>query len=188
MKYLILLMPLISFAQFKLEITNSEGQQMIKECETMEVCNAYVEKFKHKWGRDAGWLRFDCGNATSTRTVQDEIDGDITEYHCPANYSVNTKDISQELQMKKIIGMAAQNIKCGESVKAFIGARNVMTGKNKAQIKSLIKKYTDMNAMLSSGALDTAIEELEKTPADDLITASDKTKILLEIQKCKAVW
>lgn len=188
MKYLLLLLPLISFAKVKLNITNSEGQQMSKEFESLTEANDYIAQFKSKWGRDAGWLRFDCGNSTSTRIVE-ELGENITEYDCPATYTTSITDITTESTFRTLEEMAAKNMSCGKSVKAFIGALNVSKGLTQTQIKQIILTYAEINSYLDGGALDTAITEIALLTADGvLITESDKTNIVSKINSCKVIW
>lgn len=102
MKYLLILLSFNLFAETKVEIINNEGQPMSQDFETELEADAYIEKFKSKWGRDRSWLREDCGNSLGTRTVQDEFTNeDVIEYDCPATYTATKTDITAQVQAKK---------------------------------------------------------------------------------------
>tara|TARA_Y100000296_G_C5180060_1_gene263658 strand:+ start:878 stop:1453 length:576 start_codon:yes stop_codon:yes gene_type:complete len=190
MKYiLLLLLPINLYAVTLLEIINKDGQALSKKFETEEQADAYVIANKHNWGIDAGWYRERCDNYISTRGAMDELDVPVIEYNCPATYSISKSDITQQELFKKIKGLASQNIACGESVKAFVGAINITKGLTNTQISQMIQTYSTVNELLSGGALDTAIETLQAMSADGvLVTETDKALIVAEINKCKAVW
>ena len=102
MKYIILLLfSLNCFAEFKVDITNDEGQKMSKAgFKTIEKANNYISKVKRKWGRDKGWYDVACVAPIETREV--EKDGEmVTEYHCHATFSYEIIDISEEMNAKK---------------------------------------------------------------------------------------
>lgn len=63
MKLLITLLLILTtncFAQFKVEIVNSENQSMSQDCEDEAKCNAYIARVEHKWGKKQRWQKETC--------------------------------------------------------------------------------------------------------------------------------
>ena len=101
---ILLFISINSYAQFKVEIVNKDGQSMSKECEAQEKCDAYIARVEHKWGDKDRWQNKPCDkpeNQIETRSIENELDMPYIEYHCKQNYSVNVKDISVQVEAKK---------------------------------------------------------------------------------------
>lgn len=73
---ILLFISINSYAQFKVEIVNKDGQSMSKECETQEKCDAYIARIEHKWGKKQRWQNKPCDkpeNQIEVRNITEEI-------------------------------------------------------------------------------------------------------------------
>lgn len=188
MKYLILLLiSFNAFAEWRIDIVNYEGQSMSKDGFATEIdADAYIVKFKSKWGKDERWERVTCDGVISTREVEDIIEGTVTEYRCPQTYTVTKTDITAQRAQEAALAIIKANRECGQSTIDFITLRNASKGISTEDVKTIIAAYADINAMLMTGSLTTAIEEITAEPVTALNTQEDKDAILAFVNACKA--
>ena len=182
------MMALESKAAWKVEITNKDDQAMSKEFDTEAEADAYIANMeaKEQWGKDVHEARSCLKGFTTQRDVTEDEETYIL-YMCNKEYSTTKTDITSERLQRDLEKLAAKNIECGRSVKAYIGAVNVSKLLTSAQIKQMLNTYEEVNRMLDGGALDTAIEEMNAlTPDGILISESDRTNIIAKINGCKA--
>jgi len=88
-------------------------------------------------------------------------------------------------QMTGAIAQAKAAMECGKNVKALLMVRNASKGLTTAQIKTMVNTYSEVDALLESGSLNTAKEEINAiSPDGALVTEGDKTALVAEIDKC----
>ncbi len=193
MKYILipLLITLNALAGFKVEIINSEGQEMSQPgFETTQKAQEYIDKFKSKWGRDAGWYKEECTGQTGTREVENDVGQTVTEYNCPATYTAEIKDTSIDDFNKKVQDAIKQSIDCGNKVIAHIGGMNISSGFTKEEIKQVFQIKPNLMSYLSGGSIDNARDEIASIdPAQEpLIDQMYKDSVLAKIDSCKFDW
>lgn len=92
---------------------------------------------------------------------------------------------AQKEAMKSAMDQARKAMDCGKNVKARLIVQNAGKNLSKGQIKTLVKNFSDIDALLESGSLATAQEEIMAAAVDGvLITEEDKTALIAEIGKC----
>lgn len=121
---------------------------------------------------------------------------DQLEVYCtklrPANVAVDEAkkaaydaQKAQEDAFKNAIAAAKKAMQCGQDVKALLVVRNAAKNLNTTQIKQMVATYSEIDALLSSGSLVSAKEEiLAINPDGVLVTADDKTALVAKIDKC----
>ena len=175
-----------AFAEWKVDIINKEGQNLSKDgFASKSEAEAYVETNKKAWGLDKRWTPVFCENNEGFRVVE-EYGVNITQYDCPATYSVSYSDITTQRQQEALAAALDINIKCGADVKKFITLRNLAKGIEANQVTEILDKYRIINELLDSGSLPTAEGVINNEPVTALMTQEDKDAILAKIASCKA--
>jgi uncharacterized protein YjgD (DUF1641 family) len=109
----------------------------------------------------------------------------VTKYYKPENFSLTLKDMTAENNAAALDAAIERKLKCGADSIKYIAKRNVAKGLTTEQIKTMASTYGLINSLLSSGAIDTAIEEIgAMTPDGIIVTPQDKTEILNFINTC----
>jgi len=117
----LLLALLISFnchAEWKVDIVNKHGNVMSQTLDTEAEANEYIAKVKHRWGREDGWYKKQCSDSLETREIEE-----ITEYHCPKNYSAIISDITVEMDAKRAEKQAKKDERA--QIKAILSSLKV---------------------------------------------------------------
>ena len=92
---------------------------------------------------------------------------------------------AQKIAMDNAMAAAKMAMQCGEDVKALLIVRNASKGLLPAQIKQMVSTYSEIDALLSSGSLNTAKAEIEAVTADGtIITNDDKAALVAKINEC----
>lgn len=81
---------------------------------------------------------------------------------------------------------ASKAMECGNSAQRLLLIRNASKTLTTAQIKSLVAATASMKALLDTGSLNSAQEEIAAFTADGvIITEADKTALIQHINGCK---
>jgi hypothetical protein len=87
--------------------------------------------------------------------------------------------------LEAALGQAKKLRECGERVMGLMLVRNQPKGLTTAQVKQLVAGYKDIKALLESGSLVSAKEEILAVNADGvLVTEADKAALAAEVDKC----
>jgi hypothetical protein len=88
-------------------------------------------------------------------------------------------------QLEGALAMAKKLRECGERVMGLMLVRNQPKQLSTAQVKQLVSAYKDIKALLESGSLVSAKEEILAAQADGvLVTEADKAALASEVDKC----
>lgn len=173
-------------AQFLTEINLSEQgfSQSVIESNSIEDANEKLGSFLFNSKIfKCNWITTKIGGVASK-----QIDDGLKYCH-PINFTTETKDIRQELIFKELEKKAAQNLSCGQSVKVFISAVNMLKGLDETEVQNLMTLYSNINLLLNSGAMDSVLTSVTAMiPDGTLITETDKAGIIEKINSCKAVF
>ena len=92
---------------------------------------------------------------------------------------------AQKVAMENAMAAAKKAMDCGRDVKALLVVRNASKNLTPAQIKEMVTTYSEIDALLSSGSLNTAKAEILAAEADNIIiTNDDKTALAAKIDEC----
>lgn len=94
--------------------------------------------------------------------------------------------VDSENAAKQAMAFAIRSMECGKSAQAFVLVRNAPKGLTTEQVKTLVATYSPVKALLDSGSLVSALEEIAEIPADGVvITEADKVALIAHINGCK---
>lgn len=87
---------------------------------------------------------------------------------------------------ENLMNLALKAMNCGKRVKARLLVRNSPKSLNNGQKKQIVSLYKDIQSLLEAGSLEAAKEEINLvTPDGTLITSSDLTALVNELDSCK---
>lgn len=177
MKY-ILLSFLVSLniyaAQVRVEVVNSEGQELSKDFDTQAEAEAYVTNTGKKWGRVAGWTLEECTGYSTTRS---DGFGNI-EYNCPATFIVNYVDISAEHNKNLAKEKLAKDIANGKDIITEARLMSISNGWDAPTRIALRASLSPAFMSFENGDICAGYSQVEDMPETAQITAARKTQIL----------
>ncbi len=123
---------------------------------------------------------------TIVSKIETDIEGnESTKYFKPINFSVNLVDTTEQLAEQALDKAIADKLACGEKAVKFIAKSNVKKNLTKAQIKTMVKTYSDIFDLLKAGAIDTALDDMQNATVDGtILTSEDKTSIINFLTNC----
>jgi hypothetical protein len=123
---------------------------------------------------------------TIVSKIETGIEGnESTKYFKPINFSVNLVDTTEQLAEQALDKAIADKLACGEKAVKFIAKSNVKKNLTKAQIKTMVKTYSDIFDLLKAGAIDTALDDMQNATVDGtILTSEDKTSIINFLTNC----
>lgn len=141
----------------------SNGESSIKNLELMQV---YCSKF----------LSYDKKTIKSIGLDQTKL----------AAYNLELQNKASIQAKESAIAYAQKLMACGQRVIAYMLVRNQPKQLSTAQVDLLVQTYAPIKSLLETGSLTTAAEKIEAVIADGVvITESDKTALINEINSCK---
>lgn len=95
-------------------------------------------------------------------------------------------DYDAKKAKESAIKLAQSKIDCGQEVIAYLTVLNAPKGLTTDQIKTMNQTYSGIKNLLETGSLETARIEILNVVADGtLITESDKTNLVSQLDSCK---
>lgn len=89
-------------------------------------------------------------------------------------------------QQEAAMESALKAMDCGKSAQAMMLVRNAAKNLTTEQVKQIVSTYAPIKALLDTGSLQSAVEEIAKIQADGvLVTEEDKSAIIAHIGTCK---
>lgn len=132
-------------------------------------CPEPLQKFA-----DALWTKVYCVELLGKQIVKDS-----------AAYTAHLSAQAASAALESALKQAKALQECGKRVMALMLVRNQPKGLSTAQVKSIVSTYAPVEALLDSGSLVSAKEEIQAVSADGvLVTEADKTALTQEIDKC----
>lgn len=176
------LLTINSYARIKVDITNSDSQQMYAEFDTQAEADAYILKFaeKNQWGQSV-WLQVDCGNSFTSRN-----DMGTLEYLCPQDFTVTTSDITAEYTERMEMVELTQDIGFGKGL--YIKITKMIkdkSGMDKATRRAVRASFKDIVEDLKAGSVCDAREDIAVITPTAVITAQDIADVLAMIDAYK---
>lgn len=153
----------------------------------------------------------DCDSKHALKTCLDPLESSIKNYdllqvYCSKFLSYDKKLIKSialdavklstyqaeqttkaALQAKEsAIAYAQKLMACGNKVVAYMLVRNQPKALTTSQVDTLVQTYAPIKSLLETGSLTTAKEKIAAVVADGVVvTESDKTALIAEIDLCK---
>lgn len=94
--------------------------------------------------------------------------------------------LAQQAALAAADAQASKAMECGKSAQRLLLIRNAPKALSTAQVKSLVAATASMKALLDTGSLNSAQEEIAAFTADGvIITEADKTALIQHINGCK---
>lgn len=92
----------------------------------------------------------------------------------------------KEKEAREADALAKKAMECGQSVQRLLLVRNASKRLATAQVKQLVKTYSDVKDLLDTGSLNSAREEiLAITPDGTIVTEEDKQALIAHLDGCK---
>jgi predicted negative regulator of RcsB-dependent stress response len=114
---------------------------------------------------------------------QQEVDFFISQR---PQYVCEVVDASNEYAAAQGLEYAKKAMECGKSAQALMLVRNAAKNLTTEQVKQIVATYAPIKALLDTGSLQSAVEEIGKIQADGvLVTEEDKAAITAHIGQCK---
>jgi hypothetical protein len=103
----------------------------------------------------------------------------------PTKFATYQAQQAAQAQMRAALAQARRLRECGNNVIDLLLVRNAPKNLSTAQVKQIVSTYSSIQALLQSGSLNSAKEEIQAVEADGiLVTNEDKTALVAEIDKC----
>lgn len=120
-----------------------------------------------------------------------EVQGNIVKINTTRSLSESEKNVLYKAitshtvisNMEKAVQQkVTAAMQFGQQFMIEFATENIMLGFTTEQILRMLLKYGHIQSMMLSGSLYTALEAIEKIPADDLISQSRKDKYIKKIK------
>ena len=117
------------------------------------------------------------------------IDGEITIVVSEELTSGELLDVESKINNHSPVDMEAYvqgkilaAMDFGKDIMSQYGARNVLSGKTVAEVRTISDKLNNLQTLLLSGSLHVALDEIANTVPDALVTQADLDEFTLKIQ------
>jgi hypothetical protein len=137
------------------------------------------------WGHEAQWQELDQADpriptATESRQVTDPNSGRVyTEYHLPAEFSVEFKDVTAVGKQDRDIALRRQKQDVGANVMALVAVLNDSKNYGLAEFQAMLADPTlgVIKELLYAGGLDAA-KQMIQVVSNQYFTDADKAKLV----------
>lgn len=93
---------------------------------------------------------------------------------------------AQKAALAAADALAAKAMECGKSVQRLLLIRNASKNLSTTQVKAMVSTYSPVKALLDTGSLNSAKEEIQAVVADGvLVTEADKVALVAHLDACK---
>lgn len=181
----------------QVDITNisTNTVQWSARFDTQDQANAWIAQGEAQfwWGKpqrvipghpyqmatDLDGQPIDPSKATSTSQSTDAQGNQITNYTFPAEYSINTYDISQQIAVQKQVDLALVNQSVGATIVAYITALNSQKLQNGTMTQTTLMKFladpsvATIERLLWAGALTVALAQIRSANLSIYYTAAE---------------
>lgn len=164
---ILFIVSLESEARIKLNITNSEGQQLSKEFDTQAEADAYALAIAQtgKWGAYTLELS-PCGNTL----------GMVESNHlCPTNFTVSTEDITAEYNVRLAAQQLELDIAFGKDIVKQARLFSIANSYTMAQRIDLRNALSDALISCENGDLEACCQQIHDTTETVTFTSAVKT-------------